>query len=102
MRIAFKQLKALPVFTESGLSIGRVVDIEIDVNNHGVGKYIVSAWPAILKREKLFIAPDQIVAIDSEKVIVRDGAVKVAEPKRLFSAAPAKEAATAVNAEVGD
>ena len=101
MRIAFTQLKSLPVLTESGANLGRVIDVEIDINGHGISKYIISAWPAILKREKLFIAPDQIVAIDAERVIVKDGAVKVAEPKRIFSAEAAKEA-PALNAEVRD
>jgi len=55
----------------------------------------------ILKREKLFIAPEQVVSIGAEKVVVKDGAVKVTETKRLFSAASAKEAA-AVNAEARD
>jgi len=100
MRIFFKQIKTLPVITESGANLGRVIDIELDANNHSVGKYVVSAWPTILKRERLFIAPDQIVSIDAEKIIIKDGAVKIAETKPAFATQSIKEAA--VNAEMRD
>lgn len=101
MRITFKQLKVLPVITESGTNLGRVVDLEIDANNHGIGKYIVSAWPAILKRDKLLIAPEQVISVDTKKVLVKDGTIKVAEVKPIFAAQSVKEAA-AVNAEMRD
>lgn len=101
MRITLKQLKTLPVLTESGANLGRVVDLEIDATNHSIGKYIVSAWPNILKRDKLLIAPEQIVAIDVEKVLVKDGTIKVTEAKPVFAATAVKEA-SAVNAEMRD
>jgi len=53
-----------------------------------------------LKRERLFIAPDQIVSIDAEKIIIKDGAVKIAETKPAFATQSIKEAA--VNAEMRD
>jgi len=101
MRISLKQLKTLPVLTESGANLGQVVDLELDVNNHSIAKYIVAAWPVILKREKLFIAPEQVVAIDAKKVLVKDGTIRVAAAKPVFAATSVKEA-PAVNAEMRD
>lgn len=100
MRITLKQLKALPVVSESGTNLGRVVDVAIDANYHNVSQYVVSAWPALLNKNKLLISPGQVVAIDAEKMIVKDAAVKEGAAERLFS--PAAKEAPAMNAEMRD
>ena len=73
MRINFKQLKTLPVITESGQNLGRFNDCEIDNESHAVLKYYLN--PGLLKTA-LLISPSQIKSITSERVVVFDNVIK--------------------------
>lgn len=82
MRINFRLLKKLPVETESGKALGRVDDIELNAESHTINKYFVSPsrW---IPGTTMAIAPEQIIRIDADKMIVRDAAVKIFEKEQL-------------------
>ena len=82
MRIKFDQLKDLPVVTQSGIELGKVRDLTLDVENHLIIKYIVKQG---LFKNDLLIAPVQVVSITDEKIIVADN---VLEEKVLVKAEP--------------
>lgn len=71
MRIHLKDLLRLPVVTNSGRSVGRVSDVEIDVENHALRAYIVS--PSLFTKESLVIAPSQVQRITAKEIVVDDG-----------------------------
>jgi sporulation protein YlmC with PRC-barrel domain len=70
MIIDFKQLIHLPVYTESGTKLGQIHDLDIDIAEHTIRRYIVE--PKFFGKESYRIAPLQIKSITSEKIIVED------------------------------
>jgi len=70
MLINFKILSHLPVFTERGIKIGQIQDVEINIENHSIHSYLVE--PKFFGKEKYWVSPSQIKEITSEKVIVDD------------------------------
>lgn len=73
MLILFKHLKKLPVYTKSGIFLGRVAGMELETESHLVRTYFVRK--AFLGSE-LAISRTQVLSITSEKIIVLDSAVK--------------------------
>ena len=76
MLINFQQLKNLPVETESGGDLGRVVDLEINTDGHNVRKYLVGAKRFLKNNADYLISPEQIVKVTAEKIIVQDNLQK--------------------------
>ncbi|GEM_PF-1272211 len=82
MTLTSKQLINLPVFTESGIRIGKINYLEINEKEHLVEKYavkisgITQLIPAIL-----LISPKQIIEINSERMIVDENIVKALKTK---------------------
>ncbi|PIR74909.1 MAG: hypothetical protein CO030_03050 [Candidatus Magasanikbacteria bacterium CG_4_9_14_0_2_um_filter_42_11] len=74
MRISYKQLKKLPVMTESGMELGSVHDIILDVDTQGIVQYEIS--PSMLSTKAYVVNQDQVVSITSEKMIVKDAVVR--------------------------
>lgn len=76
-----KGLIGLAVETRSGMAVGKVVDLEIDPEQHLVLKYQVKTsrlLPGLFSRS-LLIDREQVVAISSKKMIVEDSSVKEKE-----------------------
>ena len=73
MFINEQTLIRLPVVTKSGTKLGHVIDIEIDVDDHRIRKYFVSAR---FQKDTYLIAPSQILEITDEKIIVDDNVLK--------------------------
>ncbi|PIZ93850.1 MAG: hypothetical protein CO029_03515 [Candidatus Magasanikbacteria bacterium CG_4_9_14_0_2_um_filter_41_10] len=73
MRITYKQLKKLPVVTQSGQELGSVHDAVIDIEAHVIALYEVSS--SVLSTKKYSITPTQVVSITEEKMIVKDAVV---------------------------
>ncbi len=76
MLIEAQKLIGLPVYTKSGAHLGKVDDLEIDIDEQTVINYRVETRE-ILKLKNLFagkllIHRDQIISITSKKVIVDD------------------------------
>jgi len=71
------QLKLLPVYSESGVSLGKVEDYTIDLGSFKVQKIYVkqSLFKNLLLR-RLIIDRAQIVEVTPRKIIVRDGSAK--------------------------
>jgi sporulation protein YlmC with PRC-barrel domain len=69
MRITFKKLKSLPVQTESGVNLGKVVDLEFDLETQSINNLVVvSGWFG----DKLLINFNQIKKVTDSKIIVSD------------------------------
>ncbi|MBI5077146.1 hypothetical protein HZB94_02080 [Candidatus Falkowbacteria bacterium] len=85
MRVNFKKLRKIPVETESGVNLGRVVDVELDAEKHLVSKYFVAKTTfgvsKIFDAGQLSIAPNQIVSVSNEKIVVEDNVCR--EEKRV-------------------
>lgn len=89
-----KLLFTLPVETVSGDQLGKVCDIELDVEQHTVRAYLVRRHllPNPLRNETniLRIQPHQVRALTAEKMVVDDTAI----PAKERSVATATPSAT--------
>lgn len=72
MLLDLKTIKRLNVETESGVGLGKIVDLEIDVDSHGVVKYVVVKSKFLNSSERLLISPAQVVHVTENKMIVQD------------------------------
>ncbi|MBI5134871.1 PRC-barrel domain-containing protein [Candidatus Uhrbacteria bacterium] len=78
MNILQSKLLHLPVQTQSGQVIGRVVDWSIDVQTQTVTEYLVRPFPYIpLVSVDRTIARASVIDITADAMIVDDGAVPV-------------------------
>lgn len=73
-----RDLLRLPVTTESGEFLGRVSDVELELESATIRAYLVS--PSFVKglfsNEQYVITPSQVVSISADKMIVKDGVIK--------------------------
>lgn len=81
MIINLNKLLHLPVYTESGVRLGRVYELEIDVDMHVVMRYLVR--PNVFSPKYFLIKNSQIKDITADKVIVYDNVLKVNPAKSL-------------------
>lgn len=74
MKITLKNLQQLPVKTQSGMALGKIVGMELDTESHAVLKYVVARLPVVdeLLHRKLLVDPSQVIAITSKEVTVED------------------------------
>lgn len=74
MRISLKDLQQLPVKTQRGVMLGRIVGIDFDTEAHVVAKYHVARFPVVdeLLRRTLLVDPSQVISITSKEVTVED------------------------------
>ena len=85
MRLSDQQLIGLPVVTVSGDPIGKVVGFELDIDQHTMATYLVSAAPPVTRLvgrnvSTLHISPSQVVGFDAEQMTVMDNAVHSVAP----------------------
>lgn len=73
MLINLRHFLHIPIFTESGTKLGRVYDLNIDIEVHTVKSYLVRA--NIFGRSYL-IKPSQIITISKDKIVVEDAVIK--------------------------
>lgn len=84
------EIAKLPVYTESGVALGRVVDIEYDAEDLRIERlHVQPSGLTSLLREPLIIHRSQIVKILTEKIIVDDTTTPKTEPANQTSADPA-------------
>ncbi|MDO8626672.1 MAG: PRC-barrel domain-containing protein [Candidatus Magasanikbacteria bacterium] len=76
MQITLRNLLGLPVVTESGVKIGKVVDATLDCEAHAINAYLVRVG-FFAGGEKL-IKPNQVKQILADRLIVYDASL--AEP----------------------
>jgi len=76
MLLDFKKIISLPVKNESGEYLGQIIDLEININDYCVTKFIVKHKFGIFESNELLISPTQIVKISDSEIIVKDLNVK--------------------------
>lgn len=78
MIISLGKIKKLPIFTESGMALGKIFNINFLTENCQVANYEARAF---LGRQIYLISPTQIKSFGPEKIIVEDAVLK----ERKFS-----------------
>lgn len=68
-----RQIIGLPVVTRSGVRVGEVKALQLDIDEHSVKKYIVARGMLPLLKQELLIDPAQVIEINASKMIVLDG-----------------------------
>lgn len=74
--MTIKQVLQLPVQTQSGQDLGRVVDAVVHAETHRIVKYEVapsSLLRGLLPSQPLIIDARQVIQMTEEKMIVEDG-----------------------------
>jgi len=79
MLINFHNLLHIPVYTQSGNKLGKVFDLNIDIESHYVRSYVIKS--GMLTQKVYLIKPDQIIEITKEKMVVEDAVIKEEEKK---------------------
>ena len=74
MFVNLQKLLRLPVYTESETKLGRIFDLELDVDTQSVMRYLVR--PNFLSPKSFLIAAAQVKEIKNDRVVVYDGALK--------------------------
>ena len=69
MRITFSEFKKKRVETQSGVYVGKVADLILDIDQYSIVQLKVSR---AFKREHLLIHPGQIKRIEEKRIIVVD------------------------------
>lgn len=69
MRITFSEFKKKRVETQSGVYVGKVVDLILDIDQYSIVQLKVSR---AFKREDLLVHPGQIKRIEEKRIIVLD------------------------------
>lgn len=89
MRMAWDQLKNLPVVTQSGTQLGQVVGFIFDPESHAIVQYEVRHGSP-LSRKILLIATSQVIGITVERMTVEESALTStnAESQRAPAAEP--------------
>ena len=74
MIINLNRLLRLPVYTESEIKLGRIFDMELDVESQAVARYLVR--PNFLSAKYFLIAGAQVKEVKDDRVVVYDSAIK--------------------------
>lgn len=84
MRMAWSQLKKLPVVTRGGQTLGYVDGFTFDPETHAIVQYEVRQGLPLARRT-LLVAPSQVISITAERMTVEDlvGTAKDAKPATL-------------------
>jgi len=84
-----KELINLPVETKSGDYLGKIFNLEIDLDSQSIISYDVK-YTNILKgilKDKLLISRNQIISISKERMIVNDNVLTEQEKEELVTKA---------------
>lgn len=92
MLLPARQLLRLPVYTKSGVRLGRLAGFIFEAETQTVIQYEVRRFPwgtpALVHR-------NQVVSIDADRMVVHDGAIPTARTAKLaFQKPPSEEAAS--------
>ncbi|NUM25934.1 MAG: PRC-barrel domain-containing protein [Candidatus Buchananbacteria bacterium] len=83
MKISSNDLINLPVYTEAGQHLGRIISFDINIDNYLIEKfYVKTGLIQGLWHEQLIINPSQVVSITKEKMVV-DNSVEAGETEGL-------------------
>lgn len=77
MKISIKKLFSLPVYTESGIYLGRVKDITADAESgHLLAYEVNNFWLLFGSKNNYLISHKEVKSITSDKIIVEDAVIK--------------------------
>ncbi len=74
MLLSIKKIIGLPVETSDGTKIGKVADINLDIESHIVNSYAIKS--GFISGENLIIRRTQVISINDKKMIIEDGAIR--------------------------
>jgi sporulation protein YlmC with PRC-barrel domain len=74
MWLPFKDLKKISVETASGVRLGQVHDLVLEIDGQLVAQYLIK--PSVVSRTMYRVSRDQVIKFTEEKMIVDDGVVK--------------------------
>lgn len=101
MALNFSKIKKLPVETESGVFLGYVTDCSVEPSLHNIIKYIVARKKIFTSSPLMMIAPNQIIKITPEKIIVDNTFTPEKQKQTIKETLTAPlEKATSTNAEI--
>jgi len=75
-----KNLISLPVFTQSGVSLGKISDVEIETESQAILRYVVKKN---FFDQPLLIHRDQVISINAKSMVVEDAVVKEKEAEAI-------------------
>ena len=73
MIVNLATLLELPVYTQSGVKLGKIFDLELDIENQMILRYLVR--PNFISMQRFLIQAAQVQQITKEKIIVDDTVV---------------------------
>lgn len=82
MLLNAKKIFGLPVETKDGTKIGKIADINLDIESHIVNSYAVGKSRILpfgggfISNENLIIGRNEVLSINNKKMIVEDGAIR--------------------------
>jgi sporulation protein YlmC with PRC-barrel domain len=79
MIINLQKLLHLPVYTEAGESLGKVFDMEINIESHAISCYMVRS--NFLSLKYFLVKQSQVKEITEEKMVVYEALVQDILPK---------------------
>ena len=74
MLVSLKKLIGLPVFTQSGEKLGKVLNVNIEADSQVVREYLVRA--SIFNSRVFLIKPIQVMEITDRKMVVEDAVLR--------------------------
>jgi sporulation protein YlmC with PRC-barrel domain len=74
MLLNAKKIIGLPVETNNGTKVGKVADINLDIDSHIVNSYAIKG--GFISNENLLIGRTQVVSISNKKMTIEDGAIR--------------------------
>lgn len=83
MIVNLHKLLDLPVYTESGIKLGKIFDVELDIENHLVLRYLVR--PNFISMQHFLIQVTQVKEVTDEKIIVDDSVAPVSLEEKAVS-----------------
>ncbi|GEM_PF-1345958 len=81
------QIIGLPVYTQTGFFLGKVVKVELASDSQVVQKYIIQSVNPLknLISGRLVVDASQVISVTAEKIIVEDSIKKVSDPSPIPS-----------------
>ena len=85
MKMLSEELINLPVYTQSGEHLGKVVSFDFDIDMQTIEQYHVkTGLIRDLWHEQLVIHHSQVISISAEKMVVEDTVSREAAPAKGF------------------
>jgi len=90
MRLKKKEIINLPVYTQMGHHLGKVIDFELDSELQNIISYEVKSGDIFkeISGKGLKVAKEQVISITNVKMIVEDSVSRLGEKKLVKKAVP--------------